>query len=344
MLTFQIGLHVSDVATLQYIKDNLKCGHITISGSKCNYFINDKESLIQIILPIFNAVKLNSSKYYQFIIFEKAVNLIKNKNHLTSNGKLNMISLHKAIKGNYLAPSSEVLSLSNFTLHWLGGFTDGDGSFSISNYKPRLKYENHIKELELFKKIKMFLGTSANINLTKQRVNRPNSNLTVCLDITKIEFLKHNIITLFSEPGILKNKKLKDFKDWCILTDLYYFGYHLTSEGKILINEIKNQWNNFRLLSGRSPAPTLDLETRFKEILLIPCPYEVKNGIRYIRGTNNLVSESLNIICIDTSSNKILASYSSISECSRNLKINRATIKKYLLTGETYKNFKFIIK
>jgi hypothetical protein len=78
--------------------------------------------------------------------------------------------------------------------------------------------------------------------------------------------------------------------------------------------------------------------------LLIPSPYEVKNDIRFIRGTNNLVSERLNIICIDNISNNIVASYSSISECSNSLKINRTTIKKYILTGKPYKNYKFLIK
>lgn len=78
--------------------------------------------------------------------------------------------------------------------------------------------------------------------------------------------------------------------------------------------------------------------------MLIPSPYEVKNGIRYIRGTNKLVSESLNIVCIDNTNNKIVATYSSISECSNSLKINRATIKKYILTGKAYKNYKFLIK
>jgi hypothetical protein len=47
--------------------------------------------------------------------------------------------------------------------------------------------------------------------------------------------------------------------------------------------------------------------------MLTPSPYEIKNSIRYVRGTNKLVSESLNIICIDTISNKNIASYSSIT-------------------------------
>lgn len=86
MLTFQITLHLNDFPLLEYIKENLNCGHISISGSRCNYFVNDKDSLIEVILPLFNYVNLNSSKFYQFIVFEKAVNLIKDKKHLSAEG------------------------------------------------------------------------------------------------------------------------------------------------------------------------------------------------------------------------------------------------------------------
>lgn len=41
-------------------------------------------------------------------------------------------------KKPYLAPLNNNTQL---TIHWLGGFTDGDASFSIFNYKYRLKFE-----------------------------------------------------------------------------------------------------------------------------------------------------------------------------------------------------------
>lgn len=97
MLTFQISLHINDLLVLKLIKDKLKCGLISISGSKCNYFVNDKNSLIEVIVPLFNYIrlrpKLNSSKFHHFILFEKAVNLIKNKKHLSAEGKIEMINL-----------------------------------------------------------------------------------------------------------------------------------------------------------------------------------------------------------------------------------------------------------
>jgi hypothetical protein len=60
ILTFQICLYIDDLPLIEIIKDKLNCGHISISGSNCNFFVNDKASLIQIISPIFNFIKLNS--------------------------------------------------------------------------------------------------------------------------------------------------------------------------------------------------------------------------------------------------------------------------------------------
>jgi len=62
ILTYQIGHHIDDLNALKFIQANLKCGHISISENRCNFFVNDQSSLIEVIIPIFNFVKLNSSK------------------------------------------------------------------------------------------------------------------------------------------------------------------------------------------------------------------------------------------------------------------------------------------
>jgi len=353
MLTFQIGLHIDDLSLLEYIKNKLNCGHISITTSRCNYFVNDKTSLIQVILPIFNFIKLNSSKYYQFLIFEKAVNLIKEKKHLSPEGKLEMVKFYKEMKISSCkqAPASQSKEINNIplTINWLGGFTDGDSTFSIFKYKPRIRFENHIKELNLFERIKDLFNIRSNFIFNKPRLNRPNSNATVSLDITNIQILKNKIVPIFSKSGILKSKKLKDFNDWSIIVDIYYYGYHLIPEGKALITEIKNQWNNFRLSTSfvnkknnlTISSTSLTFDEKLKNLFLIPSPYEIKNGIRFIRGTNNFVSESLKIIAFDNFNNKSI--YSSITECSNALNIDRSKIKICILTGEVYKNYKFIL-
>jgi hypothetical protein len=62
----------------------------------------------------------------------------------------------------------------------------------------------------------------------------------VTFEIREINVLKKVILPLFTKPNILRSKKLKDFKDWSILVNIYYLGYHLLPEGIALITEIKN--------------------------------------------------------------------------------------------------------
>lgn len=125
--------------------------------------INDKKSLINVILPIFSYMELKSSKYFQYLIFEKAVRLLNNKQHLTSGGKLIILEYYNDIKiVNINSIARENMDIDK---HWLIGFTEGDATFSTNNLVPRLKFENHIKEL--FKSILIFFKGNMNISYRK---------------------------------------------------------------------------------------------------------------------------------------------------------------------------------
>jgi len=52
-----------------------------------------------------------------------------------------MIKFYHEMKKPYLAS----LNNTHLTIHWLEGFIDGVASFSIFNYKPRLKFETRLK-------------------------------------------------------------------------------------------------------------------------------------------------------------------------------------------------------
>ena len=373
ILTFQIGVHIDDINILNSIQKKLKCGHISISGSRCNYFINDKDSLINVILPLFNFVKLNSSKYYDYLIFEKVVNLVKNKQHLSSKGKQEIIKYYLEMKNKNTRsrPSCDI----KITDYWLGGFIDGDATFSTNKLIPRLKFENHVKELELFYKIQQYLK-AGNLIISKSRKNRPNSNATVVLEINQMYVLKTVIIPLFSryffnigieekplflninelKPRsflednnftLLQTKKLKDFYYWSIIVIIVFYGYHTLPKGISIINEIKNCINKFRLTTNLK-SNSCDIDTKnfvsinSKVLFLFSLarPYVIKGVNRYLRETNKLVSERLGLIAIDLHGNK--QSYISISECSRALDFGRLTIKNCLLTGNTHKGYKFV--
>lgn len=367
LLTFQIGLHIDNLDLLKFIQAKLKCGHISVSGSRCNFFVNDQTSLIYVIQPIFSHVKLNSSKYFQFLIFEKAINLLRNKNHLSSQGRLDIIKYYNEMKIENISPCPKVNHTICISDYWLGGFIDGDGSFSSNNYKPRLKFENHIKELILFQKIKEYLS-AGNLTITPKRKDRPNSNATVVLEIYKIQTLKNLILPLFSSPrrgdnpllgarretrditdfNPLQSKKVKDFNDWSILVNVNYYGYHTIPEGISLIEKIKSRMNNYRLSTyksiGNGPVVFENTESfiqkKISDLFSLPAPYEIKNGIRFVRGTDKLVAKDLSIIAIDKFNNKLF--FSSISECSKALQIPRSRIKNGLLTSESYNGYKFL--
>lgn len=329
-ITFQIGLHIDDLHILEYIKDILNCGSISISENRCNFFVNDQKSLINVILPIFKYMELKSSKYFQFLIFENAVNLLINKKHLSPEGKLKILEYYKEMKTVNL--NSTARKNMEIEQYWLIGFTEGDATFSTNKLVPRLKFENHIKELELFKSI---LNYFKNGNLI---INSRESGNTVILEINNIHVLFNIVLPLYIDSML--TKKSLDFSDWSIIVKIYYYGYHNLPEGIELINLIKSQMNNYRLSSNSSVKfdNSIILE-KFNYLFFLPSPYEIKNNIRFIRGTDNLVSEKLNIIVEDAKGNKQY--FYSMVECSKQMNISRKKIKNCLITGISYKDYIF---
>jgi hypothetical protein len=81
------------------------------------------------------------------------------------------------------------------------------------------------------------------------------------------------------------------------------------------------------------------IDIKLKNLLLLPAPYEIKNGIRFIKDTNKLVPEKIKLISVDKFNKEL--NFISITECSKILQIDRSKIKHCLITGESYKNYIF---
>ena len=331
-IIFQITLHINDLYVLEHIRSKLNCGSISKSGNKCNYFVSDQKSLINVILPIFNRVELKSSKYYKYFVFKNAVNLLKDKEHLTPKGKIEILQYYREMKiVNLNAKARENMKINKY---WLIGFTEGDGCFGANKLKPKLRYENHIKELELFKSILLYLK-HGNLYIS----NRKSTGF-VTLEINNINILMNVIIPIFSKDML--TKKSLDFKDWSIIVEITYYGYHTLQEGIELINLIKSNINNFRLknYSNLNYTENKDLiEKKLKNLLSLPSPYEMKNGILFIRGTEKLVSKVFKIRIEDTKGK--IQYFRNITECSLNLNISTKIIKNCLISGNPYKNYTF---
>ena len=125
----------------------------------------------------------------------------------------------------------------------------------------------------------------------------------VILEFNNIHFLKNVIVPLFTRTKLLNSKKKKDFNDFCVLVNIYYYGYHTIAEGESLAREIISNWNNFRLSNYKTPF--IDFNKKYQIISNIPSPYIIKDdGLRFYRNTLNLVSDKVRITAIDYLNNE----------------------------------------
>jgi len=268
-LTFQIGLHIDHLSTLQAIQSALGCGSISVSGKKCNFFVNDIHSLYNIIIPVFDHFTLNSSKYAMYLIWREAVHLVYAKLHLSDLGRTKLIELRQGIRDLVLNPvSNDAITL---TLTWLLGFIEGDGTFSTSTVRPRLKLENSIVEQILFNAIKTYFGYGS--MSTSDRKRSVKESPTVSLEFSTPIFLLSTIIPAFSGLTWYTSKHL-DFLDWSIIVDLNAQGYHLLPEGAALILLIKSRMNNFRLSTNSEFNGKLVIDNKLiQNVYNLPAPY-----------------------------------------------------------------------
>jgi cytochrome c oxidase subunit 3 len=271
-LTYQIGMHINHLSTLKYIQKELKCGNISISKNKCNFYISDFNSIINTVIPIFNDFQLNSTKYSKFNIFKNAANIIRSKNHLTYEGLSDLIYLKDIMHKEPYCPD-----IFNITDNWLIGFMEGDATFSTNKFRPRVRLECQLGEKKLFHKIQDYLGTGKVI--TSERNRKSKVYKSVILDIHDIYYLKLIFYPKFENLKFYTHKFF-DFCSWCKIIDLYYLGYHLLPEGQILINEIKSFMNKGKLFAENYNEYSDHINTKIVYLLIIPSPYIIVENRR----------------------------------------------------------------
>jgi hypothetical protein len=223
------------------IKKDLKNNAIT-------FYVNSVEDLLNVVIPFFKAHPLLSQKWADFVLFEKAVYLIKQGAHLTTDGLTNIISIkasmNKGLSDKLLAQFPDISLVERPVLidrriingNWLAGFTDGEGSFyirikeaisakSINRVSFFFSINQSIRDSDLIYDISKFLdcGTvSSNQKYIQFRV-------------TKFEDVETKIIPLFKNYPMHGIKNL-NYLDLCKIMELVQSKVHMTTKG---INEIK---------------------------------------------------------------------------------------------------------
>lgn len=209
---------------------------------------------LDIILNHFNQYPLISKKWADFLLFKEALELIKNKEHLTIEGFNKIISIRASM--NKGLPDSLKILFSNIisktvpevTLpdkldpNWVAGLTEGEGCFFVktpinknNKYQILLGFQvtQHSRDFLLIEKLISFFNCG---RVELQRGKYANFITTKFSDINKI------IIPFFDKYSIIGNKK-KDFEAWKDIAKLMDSKAHLTNEGIEIILKIKSRIN-----------------------------------------------------------------------------------------------------
>lgn len=254
---FSIGLHIDDLAVLNYIKDKLGFGNIYITKNSCHFNVTKKEDMFKII-NIFDIYCLNSSKYLDFLDLKKAYHLYHNRTNLTQELINKILDLKNNM--NSLRINHEFSPL-NISKSWLLGFIEGDGSFSLdrTNLVPVFSIKLSESQLSLLKGIKKYLEDNLGLDqYSKQKLNYSsvisiskgkavnNSKPLATLTIKQVQLLNNYILPFLSECEFISKKGL-DFKDIKIICKAIYIGAFRVEKIKDLIIKLSYTMNNYRL-------------------------------------------------------------------------------------------------
>lgn len=140
-LVFKIGQSPYNLRLLYYIKKQLKAGSVYVEGDNGHYRIRDRKIINQVIFPIFDKYPLLTTKYFNYIKFKEAYQILENK-ELSREEKITRLEgiLNSKPSDTYISPAWKKLPLENsqeakevITKPWLVGFVEAEGSFYLTS-------------------------------------------------------------------------------------------------------------------------------------------------------------------------------------------------------------------
>jgi len=207
--SFAISLNIKDWQLIYSLQSFFGVGKIKkdVSNNAITFYVNSVEDLLNVVIPFFKAHSLLSQKWADFVLFEKAVYLIKEGAHLTPSGLTNIVSIkasmNKGLSDMLVAQFPETYLVERPVLinkgirdgNWLAGFADGEGSFyirikeassakSINRVSFFFSINQAIRDSDLIYDIAKFLNCGA-INSNQKYIQ---------LRVTKFEDVETKII------------------------------------------------------------------------------------------------------------------------------------------------------
>lgn len=142
-LSFKLVQSGYNIRVLNYVKKELGVGSITKDGTKVQYFIRNRKQIESILIPIFEKYPLLTSKYFDYVRFKRALDLL-NDESLTKEMKNDMLMKLKNLTKplDYVSPAWKKINLpfndtnevkKIMVKYWIVGFIEAEGSFYLTN-------------------------------------------------------------------------------------------------------------------------------------------------------------------------------------------------------------------
>lgn len=201
-VSFEINLHVMDKEILYKIQSFFGVGAVYIREDRklAVYRVTNANYIKDVIIPHFTNFPLNSKKRLDFLLWSEVIKLILNKDHLTPDGFLKVLSYYASINRgvskkvleyypNIIPADKPIINLpDNLNPQWVSGFTAGDGGFSIyvilakdhvlgEKVYCRFHIAQHSKDLELMQLLIQFFSCGQVV--TRSNISTPRCDFIV---------------------------------------------------------------------------------------------------------------------------------------------------------------------
>ena len=257
---FQLALNVKDKFLIEQIKAFFS-GKGVIYYDSINklicFRVYKNEDLINVIIPHFLKYPLRTQKRADFLLFKLAIELIREKEHLTTEGLKKIVGIKASINRSlseklieafpdFIPVERPIIKTSILDPYWIAGFSSGESCFDVKinkNVKNKLGFQTqlrfriaqHEKDVSLLNLIRQYLncGTIQTSKKVKELTVTRNKDIV-------------NILIPFFNKYTVRGVKSLEYTDFCKIAFLMRDKAHLTMEGCDQIRNIKAGMNTRR--------------------------------------------------------------------------------------------------
>ena len=337
---------------MDYLNKTLGIGKVYVSGDNCTFIVSKLEE-IQAIVDLLSNRPLNSTKYLNFLDFKKALDLYKNFK-MTEDVSSEIMKLKEKMNSKRTEFEMPYSHKPLITKHWLLGFVEGEGSFSVrresNKFEILFSLSQSYKDEVLMDAIKEFfenLSGDDTSDVVKKSLYKPKGikhKQVIQLVITQTNYIKNVLIPFFCSLEWYSKKEL-DFQDWVTIFKLKERGHHYQEEGLRVLSDITNQMNNYRLSTNSSDIK-VDRDKLLKDVKKLlegSSNYEIVGDRKIIKSLNRLVGVGKQVnIQLEEQDGTVVKTFFSVSDCakffnaSRTLIYSRILKNKPILFGDKY--------